>query len=203
MFAMNYGFSMISNSIAPLIFAPYKWQMSFAALGFALNYALSIFTIGTAKWMKYTFSGIGAVVNGFANSVLWVSFGRYIHCVCHQNNKTSQKGYYIGLFKTIFSFSGVVGAVVVTFGLDLLSHQNYFILVGGIAVFAFVFSMVLMKDVKPMEDEQPVEKKTLKQMLVSTFLYYPRMRHMLMFVLVDGVNVGIMTTTLSHLVPVN
>lgn len=148
MFAMNYGFAMVSNSIAPLIFAPYKWQMSFAALGFALNYALAIFTIDTAAWMKYTFSGIGAAANGFALSVLWVSLGRYIHCVCHTYNKVSEKGYYIGLFKIISSFSGVAGSVVVTFGLHLLSHQNYFILVFGIAILAFIFSMVLMKDVK-------------------------------------------------------
>jgi hypothetical protein len=58
------------------------------------------------------------------------------------------KGYYFGLFNTIFCISTVLGAIVVTFGLTLFAANVYFIIVSGVAFFAFLYGIFFIKDIQ-------------------------------------------------------
>jgi hypothetical protein len=86
-------------------------------------------------------AALGAIVNGIGASFLWTSVGSYIHKVCHLHNKISEKGYYFGLFNTIFCASTILGAIVVTFGLSLFSYSIYFVLVSSVAFLAFLYGI--------------------------------------------------------------
>lgn len=108
---------------------------------------------GTPMYVKYLVVGLGAFVNGVGGSLLWISLGRYIHKVCHLYDKINEKGHYYGLFNTIYCFSSILGAVVVTFGLSLFSHNVYFMIVTGVALIAFFFGIIFIKDIKIQEEE--------------------------------------------------
>ena len=140
-------------------------------------------------------------MRGLFNSVLWVSVGRYIHNACHQYNGLERKGYYYGIFNTIFCSSNIISALVVTFGLKLLSHKNYFILVTGIGLFSFVFAVFFIKNIKEPEEKSTFSDLSLKEILIATFRYYPTMISILGMIFIDGINIGIGASTLTHLIP--
>ena len=94
--------------------------------------------IGASITTKYILAIGGSIINGVGVAFLFTCQGSYIHKLCTKYDVLPKKGYYYGLFNSIFTISTIIGAIVVTFGLDLLSHQNYFILVRSIALFASV-----------------------------------------------------------------
>ena len=148
LFSLNYTTFMIMNLFAPLLTYSLKWQIALSSIAYTFNFATNIFMIGQSEAVKYSLSAIGAVVNGISASFLWVSLGRYIHNACHHFNDIENKGYYYGMFNTIYCSSNIFSGIVITFGLELLSHRNYFILVTGIGVFSFLYSVLMIKNIK-------------------------------------------------------
>lgn len=148
LFIFNYGVFMLANLFAPLIHFSSKWLISLSALGYACQYSVGIFISDLDGFMQYFIAAIGASIAGVFASILWVNVGTYIHDACHFYNQIEKKGHYFGLFTTLYSFSLITGSLVVTFGLSLMEEQPYFILVTAIAVLAFVFSAIFMKDVE-------------------------------------------------------
>lgn len=117
---------------------------------------------GHSTSIKYILATGGAIVNGIGASFIWTSVGSYIHKVCHLHNKIQIKGHYFGMFNTIFFFSSIMGALVITFGLSLFSTQIYFSLVSGVALLAFFYGIIFIKDIKvPTEknDQDVTENK--------------------------------------------
>jgi MFS family permease len=98
--------------------------------------------------VKFILAALGASVNGIGASFLWTSVGSYIHKICHTHHKINMKGHYFGLFNTIFCFSSVLGSIVVTFGLSLFSHSIYFVIVSSVALLAFIYGLLFIKDLK-------------------------------------------------------
>ena len=98
--------------------------------------------------MKYVLISVAASIGGWFAAFLWLGLARYIHQACHLYNKEREKGHYYGIFNSIYSINNITGGIVVTFGLQLLSHQNYFLLVTGIALVAFLFGAVAIKNIK-------------------------------------------------------
>ena len=147
-FLLNYGSFMIANLFAPLVKLPEKWLMAVASLCYGINFVTGFFMFGDYEALKYIFSGTGACLAGTSASFLWVSVGKYIHKACHLYGKEKEVGHYFGMFNSIFFVNSVLGGVVVTFGLKLMSHQNYFILITCIAGLAFLFAALLMKNIE-------------------------------------------------------
>ena len=177
--------------------------MAFASLFYGMNFATGFFMFGDNETIKYIFSSVGASVAGISASFLWVSIGRYIHKACHLYGKENERGHYFGLFNSIYFFNSVLGGVVVTFGLEIMSHQNYFIFITIIAVVAFLFAALFIKNTKHQEKEAKEETKTTrswKQILFSTLKFYPTMLPVLGLIFVDGMNIGIQSNTLIHLI---
>ena len=83
--------------------------------------------------------------------------GKYIHKVCHLHERESEIGHYFGMFNSIFFVNSVLGGVVVTFGLEIMSHQNYFILVTCISGLAFLFAASFIRNIKYEEAEKAGE----------------------------------------------
>lgn len=147
-FAITYFVFLISNLFVSRVKYSEKWQIVFASLTYVFNYLTGFFMEGQTPFVKYAFATAGSVANGIGASFLWTSIGSYIHKVCHIHNKMEQKGHYFGLFNTIFCISTVLGAIVVTFGLTLLSTKIYFVLVSGVAFFAFIYGIFFIEDIK-------------------------------------------------------
>ena len=122
--------------------------------------------------------------------------GRYIHKVCVKYGELERKGFYYGLFSTLFITSSIVGALLVIFGLDFLTHYQYFMVVAGLAVLSCIFCLVFVEDVK-MPDEE--KKPDIKQQLKNMREYYWKMRHMLGYTFIDGINVAVSILTILHL----
>ena len=122
--------------------------MAVVSLAYAFQYTTGFFMFGDNETVKYIFIVVGASLSGIGTSFLWVSLGRYIHKACHLYEKESEKGHYFGMFNSIYFLNCVLGGVVITFGLEIMSHQNYFILVTCIAGFAFLFAVLFVKNIK-------------------------------------------------------
>ena len=147
-FIFNYSSFMIANLFAPLVKFPEKWLMAVASLFYAVNFATGFFMFGENETIKYIFSAVGASIAGISASFLWVSVGRYVHKACHLYGKEGERGHYFGMFNSIYFFNSVLGGVVITFGLEIMSHQHYFILLTLIAVAAFFFAALFIKNIK-------------------------------------------------------
>lgn len=52
------------------------------------------------------------------------------------------------MFNSIYFFNCVLGGVVVTFGLEIMSHKNYFILLTCIAGLGSLFAVLFVKNIK-------------------------------------------------------
>ena len=115
-------------------------MITFAVLGYAANYVLSIFIIDAEPAMKYILAATGSVLNGTASSFLITCLGPYIHNVCVFHNIINEKGHYNGLFVGFFSTSALTGGLIVTFGLNALSKKMYFIILSGICIVSFLFA---------------------------------------------------------------
>ena len=122
--------------------------MVFASLFFGSHYFMSYFIFGDNEALKYIMICGGGALGGWSASFLWLGMGRYIHKACHAYEKESEKGHYYGTFNSIYFLNNIVGGIVVTFGLQLFSHQEYFLLLTGIAVLAFVFGTVTIRSIK-------------------------------------------------------
>jgi hypothetical protein len=194
--AISYSFFILSNAIAPAVTLSQKWQMVFSGIGYAVNYAGSSLIIGASTWEQYLIAGVGSAINGTTSGFLWVGVGRYLHNLCSINNEIKKKGHYFGLFNGIFCCSGVTGAIVVTFGLDLLSHSTYFILIGIIAGLAVVFAALFLPDIP---DQQ--KSGSAGKMLLDTVRSYPVMVNALGVIWIEGICLGVLSTTILHLVP--
>ena len=201
-FIFNFGTFMVANLFAPLLKFPEKWLMAVASLCYGLNYLMGFFMFGDNEGLKYVLAAIGAAVAGLSASFLWVSIGRYIHKACHFDQRENEKGHYFGMFNSIYFFNSVLGGIVVTFGLKIMSHQHYFILVSCIAVLAFVFGAFFIRDIKDEEQETTEEKVKLtwKHVLLSTLKFYPAMSSLLGLIFIDGINIGIQSSTIIRLI---
>ena len=151
---INYTFFMIGNLFAPVLKVSHKRVMLISALCYSLKYGLGFFMFSDNVVSRYAFTGLGGAICGIAASFLWVSVGKYIHNACHLYQKESEKGHYFGMFNFIYSLSMVIGGVVATFGLGLLSHENYFFFVTGICFFSFFFGFFFIKDINYEEEEE-------------------------------------------------
>ena len=148
LFIFNFLFFMVANLFTPLIQYSGKWLIAVSALGYGCNYAFSIFLFDFDGFIEYFLAALGASIAGVSASVLWVNIGTYIHDACHLHNEIENKGHYFGIFTTLCSVGLITGSLVITFGLSLMDERSYFILSTGIAVFAFLFSAVFMKNIK-------------------------------------------------------
>ena len=72
--------------------------------------------------IKYILAAIGGLLNGIGSGFLFSCVGRYIHNTCAKYGELERKGFYYGLFSTLYTTSTIVGALVVIFGLDFLTH---------------------------------------------------------------------------------
>ena len=103
---------------------------------------------GTSDAIKYTLAALGGFVNGLSAGFLWVGIGSYIHIVCHHFKVIAQKGYYYGLFSTIYTWNTIIGAVIQTFGLLLMTFNLYFLLTSLIAVASFFYALIFIKNIR-------------------------------------------------------
>ena len=142
-----YLFFMVSNLIAPLAKFSEKWMMASASLAYAFGYFTEFLLFGSSQTMKYVLICVGASLGGWFSGFLWLGMGRYIHKACHAFDKVDEKGHYYGTFNSIYFLNNIAGGIVVTFGLQLFSHQNYFLLLTGIAVLAFLFGAVAIRNI--------------------------------------------------------
>ena len=146
---LQYATSMITNLFVPYLLrrSSYKWVITFGALGYAFNNATGFFIIDSGETLRFVIGGLGAVINGIAGVFTWVSATRYLHNASHYYKKESEKGHYFGVFSFILSWSSLLAGVVVTFGFGLMSDRNYFILLMCIALLAFVFAFIFIKEI--------------------------------------------------------
>ena len=170
--------------------------MFFSSLGYAFNYSTGIFMIGAPTSVKYILTIVGNAVNGIGIGFLFTCVGRYIHNVCVLHNELHEKGFYYGLFSSLYTISTVLGAIIVTFAFDLLHHRQYFMIVTGVAVFSCIFCFFFVVDVKNSSTE---DQPSLKEQFIKTIKYYPKMKYALGYSCIDGINVAISVTTLLHL----
>ena len=56
------------------------------------------------------------------------------------------------MFNSISSLNNVLGGAVVTFALEVMRHQNYFILVTCIAFLAFLFGAFFIRNISCEEE---------------------------------------------------
>lgn len=70
---------------------------------------------------------------------------------------------------------------------------------------AFLFAVVCLKDIKYEEDVETTSaqtnKLTVKEIFLTTLKYYPKMIPLLGVIILDGINLGIQTSSILHLVP--
>ena len=145
---LQYATSMTTNLFVPYLrYSSYKWVITFGALCYAFNNATGFFIIDSGEILRFMIGGLGAVINGIAGVLTWVSASRYLHNACHHYEKEKEKGHYFGVFNFTYSLSSPLAGVVVTFGLGLMSNRNYFILIMCIALLAFVFAFIFIKDI--------------------------------------------------------
>ena len=147
-FIIVFCFSLVSNLVAPLTKFPEKWMMVLTSLAYGLDYSFGYFLFGDDQTLKYILLCSGAALGGWSTSYFWLGMGRYIHKTCHLYKKEGEKGHYYGTFNSIYSLNNITGGIVVTFGLQLFSHQSYFLLITGIAVLAFPFGAVAIKNIR-------------------------------------------------------
>lgn len=151
-FLVGYSFFMIGNVFAPLIKFHYKKVLALISIASCIRYALCFLLFVDNQPVKYLSSGFGAAIFGLAQIALWVCAGKYIHEACHMFDKLDEKGHYYGLFNFIFNFSGMIGGIVATFGLELLSHKNYFFLVTAICATTFLFALFCVENIENKEE---------------------------------------------------
>ena len=68
---------------------------------------------------------------------------------------------------------------------------------------AFLFAVICLKDIRYEEEVEstPTTKLTVKEIFLTTFKYYPKMVPLLGMITIDGINLGIQTSSILHLVP--
>ena len=174
--------------------------MAFASLFYGFHYATGFFLFGDNKALSYIFNIAGSSIAGFSASFLWVSLGRYVHKACHLYEKENEKGHYFGVFNSIYFLNCVLGGVVVTFGLEIMTHQNYFILLTCIAVLGFLFAAVFLSNIQLAESETEKTQLTCKHILLSTLKFYPTMLPVLGLIFIDGINLAVQSSTIIHLI---
>lgn len=146
-FLVNYIFYMIGSLFAPRFAYSYRRTLSLVSIVSTCRFALGFFMFSENDIIKYVSSGLGAAILGLAQSVLWVCAGKYIHDACHKFGKVEEKGHYYGLFNSIYNFNSLIAGFVATFGLELLSDQNYFFLVSAVSLLSLFFVLAFVKDI--------------------------------------------------------
>lgn len=61
-----------------------KWILTFAMLGYALNYSTEIYASSFELIPRYAFVGMGSIIGGLAESAAWIGLGRHIHLLCEE-----------------------------------------------------------------------------------------------------------------------
>ena len=171
--------------------------MAGATLCYLINYSTGFIIFYLSHEWQYVVTAAGAIINAFGSAILYVAGGRYIHQVCALYGADHRKGHLYGLFNSIYSSSGILGGVVVTVGLDLLSHQMYFALVACISAFAFVIGVTCV----PSIPHRPPPTQPIIPTLIKTIKFYPRMVSVLPYILLDGFGVAVSGLTMLHLIP--
>lgn len=152
---VNYTAFTVSNLfVSRFKSIPEKWQMTVASLGYFVFYISGFLIEGKVKWFQYLVSAIAATINGFAASFLWASIGSYIHKVAVLHNSAPLKGKYYGIFCIGTNTCAVVGAVIVTFGLQYFTHASYFVFVASITLLAFFFGVFFITDLNKLAKKE-------------------------------------------------
>ena len=69
-------------------------------------------------------------------------------------------------------------------------------MVTGIAILSCIFCWIFVEDVRALEEEK---KPDLKQQIKNICKFYSKMRYMLGYTFIDGINVAVSILTLLHL----
>lgn len=88
---------------------------------------------------------LGAILGGFGASVLWVSQGGYLMKLFkkYQIEKNSE-GYYMGILNGLVYASGLLGSIIITFGLGLFGNLVYFLILTSIGMLAFLLCWIFL-----------------------------------------------------------
>ena len=89
-----------------------------------------------------------AVLGGTSAAFLWAAQGGYIHYVCEQNDMKLNKGYYYGLFYSMYCIANITSGVMTTFVLGFFSTAVYFWVLLGIGVSSILFCIFFVKNVQ-------------------------------------------------------
>ena len=189
---------LITNTFTSKLSISEKWQMVFFTVGFAVNCSTGFLMIGASPVLRYFLAVVGALINGVCMAFMFTCQGSYIHKVCVKYGVVDKKGEYYGIFTSISYISAILSALVVLFGLGFLSHYYYFVLVTGIVLGSAIFCWLLVEDVRlPNEEEE--KKPSLKEQLRKMWRFYPTMKYVLGYALLNGINIAIQAVTLLHL----
>lgn len=101
------------------------------------------------------------------------------------------------MFYLIMYWCNITGALIVMFGLGSLPPNIYFIIITACTFLAFLFSAVFVKDI----DAPHLIQESLPQKLCNMVRFYPNMKPLLGLIFIHGINIGVTTSTLFHLMP--
>ena len=200
-FTISSTFFLLFTLVTPLLTCSEKWQVTGGTLCFLINYSTGFIIFYLNHEWQYVITAIGAIINSFGSAIVYIAAARYIHKVCCYYGAENRKGHLYGLFNSIYSSSGILGGVVVTVGLDLLSHRMYFVVVACISALAFFIGLTCVKDMKWEDPDAPPPEPILTT-LVRTIKYYPNMISLLPYIFVDGFTNSVSSLTMLHLVPI-
>lgn len=175
-----------------------KWMLTFGMLGYALNYSTEIYGQWLSMGTRYVVVGVGSMIDGFAESALWISLGRHIHLLCEEYGEVERKGQHYGLFSFIMNWSAITGALMIMFGLGSLPSNVYFIIVSGCSFVAFVLAGMF---VRGMDSPNAEAEESIKQKLCNMLQFYPHMKPLFGLILIHGINIGFAASTIFHLMP--
>lgn len=143
----------------------------------------------------------GAAIAGTGSATLWTCLGGYLHIVCEKNNEIAHKGKYYGIFSAIYCAQSILGALITTFGLGLFSKDIYFAIVGSIGLLSSLFCFLFVKDVQSDDEMLQKTKFSVINSAKKLFKFYPKMKHTLPLIFLDGLIIGFINTTLTHFIP--
>ena len=220
--ATNYICFMLSTIVAPAVKWPLKLQLLLGGFFYTLNYSSGIFADMTDQpHLKFAISCLGSGIAGCSGGFLWVSQGRYIHLTCEMNNSLERKGQMYGLFSSIYCFSNVSAGLLTTFALGFFDSKLYFVIITAIGLLSIVFCLLFLPtlpNARPSpsllsthHQEDPEHSEItlsatpihypLCQSIKNTLAFIPRMKAVLLMLVIDGLSLAVYSSQITHLIP--
>ena len=109
------------------------------------------------------------------------------------------KGHYFGICYFIDGLGCFASTILSLFTLGLISSDAFLFTLAAISILNTLYGYVIMEEFDD-SDEIP---SSISAAFQKTFTFYPITKHILLLIAVEGIQMGIVTLTLVHMLPHN